>query len=343
MSWVHNEYAFKALSHLPRFRQVNNAAQFKLNCRCPVCGDSQKDQLKARFWAYGTGDNVFLKCYNCDYGKPIGVYLKEYEPDLYREFIIELRKDKMVTKVEPKKVETVSVVEKEPEGIKLVHCDRLDKLPENHPIVKYVIGRKIPKNKWNRLYFTMQWPALVNSVNPDTYKTERNEPRLIIPIFNSSGIIESFQGRALRKDAPQKYMTIKSNEHATKIYGADTAKSGKDVFVLEGPIDSLFLDNAIAITGGAIDLGLVPFPEDRVWIMDHEPRKDDTIKRMKRLIDAGERIVFWDKAPWSSKDINDMVMKEGAKIEEIQSYINDNIASGLMAQLRLKKYSKVGV
>lgn len=342
MSWVHNEFAFRALSHLPRFRQVNNASQFKLNCRCPVCGDSQKDQMKARFWAYGTGDNVFLKCYNCDYGKPIGIYLKEYEPDLYREFILELRKDKMTTRVETKS-EPVKVVEKEPEGIKLVHCERLDKLPEAHPIVKYVNNRCIPKNKWNRLYFTMQWPTLVNSVNPDTYKNERQEPRLVIPIFNEKGVIESFQGRALRKDAPQKYITIKQNEHATKIYGLDTAKAGQNVYVLEGPIDSLFLDNAIAITGGAIDLDLVPFKEDRVWIMDHEPRKEDTIKRMKRLIDAGERVVFWDKSPWEKKDINDMVMKEGAKINDIKEYISSNISFGLMAQLRLKNYSKVGV
>lgn len=341
MSWVHNEFAFRALSHLPKFTQVNNAAQFKLRCRCPVCGDSQKDENKARFWAYGLPDDVLLKCYNCDYVKPIGIYLKEYEPDLYREFILELRKDKMVQREKP--VEKPKPVVEETKGIKLIHCERLDKMDPNHPIVRYIAGRKIPKDKWNRLYFTLKWPALVNSVNPDTYKTERDEPRLVIPIFNSKGIIESFQGRALRKDAPQKYITIKSNEHATKIYGTDTTKSGENVYVLEGPIDSLFLDNAIAITGGAMDLSLVPFKEDRVWIMDHEPRKDDTIKRMKRLIDAGERVVFWDKAPWEKKDINDMIQKEGARIEDIQSYIENNIASGLMAQLRLQKYSKVGV
>ncbi|ANA49381.1 DNA primase [Salmonella phage vB_SnwM_CGG4-1] len=342
MSWVHNEYAFRALSHLSRFRQVNNVSQFKLNCRCPVCGDSQKDIMKARFWAYGTGDDVFLKCYNCDYGKPIGVYLKEYEPDLYREFILELRKDKMTFKPDAKP-EVKKVEIKEPEGIKLVHCSRLDSLPEEHPIIKYVKHRCIPKSRWNRLYFTMEWPALVNSVNPGTYKNERTEPRLVIPIFNEKGVIESFQGRALRKDAPQKYITIKSNEFATKIYGTDTVKTGQNIFVLEGPIDSLFLDNAIAITGGAMDLELVPFKDERVWIMDHEPRKEDTIKRMKRLIDAGERLVFWDKSPWKEKDINDMIKNEGASIKDIQNYINENIDSGLMAQLRLKRYSKTGL
>jgi hypothetical protein len=343
MSWVHNEFAFRALSHLPRFKQVNNSRQFKLNCRCPVCGDSKKDEHKARFWAYDTGDDILLKCYNCDYVKPIGVYLREYEPELYREFILELRKDRMRSTPVKEPEKEVPKEEKEPEGIKLIHCDRLDKLPIDHPIVKYAIKRCIPQNKWNRLYFTMKWPSLVNSVNPDTYKSEKNEPRLVIPIFNERGKIESFQGRALRKDAPQKYITIKENENATKIYGLDTAKEGQRVFVLEGPIDSLFVDNSIAITGGSLDLGIIPFKEDRAWIMDNEPRHPDTIKRMKRLVDAGEKVVFWDNSPWNNKDINEMIQYGGATVESIRDYIDNNIESGLMAQLRLKKYAKIGV
>ncbi|WBF80534.1 DNA primase [Escherichia phage vB_Eco_F27] len=51
--WIDNEFAYRAFSHLPRFRQINNSSTFKLTFRCPVCGDSQTDAMKARGWYYG--------------------------------------------------------------------------------------------------------------------------------------------------------------------------------------------------------------------------------------------------------------------------------------------------
>ena len=340
MSWIDSEFAFRALAHLPRFKQVTNSARLKLNCRCPICGDSKTDAFKARFWAYGNPDGkVALHCYNCDIHLPLSKYLKEYEQDLYREYILEVRKEKTNESVAPPKPVEKPVEKKFIQ--KLDYCERVDRLSDEHPIVKYVKQRCIPKENWNRLWFTNQWPSLVNSVNPGTYSNEKNEPRLVIPIFNAQGKIESFQGRALRKDAPQKYITIKANENASKIYGLNTVDETSLVFVTEGPIDSLFVDNAISITGGSLELSLVPFPGNRAWIMDHEPRHPDTIKRMTKLIEAGERVVFWDKSPWSSKDVNDMIMKEGATQAEIMSYIKNNISQGLMAKHRLQGYSKI--
>lgn len=335
-TWIDNEFAYRAFSHLPRFVQINNSSMYKLRFRCPVCGDSQTDDLKARGWYYGDGGNVH--CYNCDYHAHIKRYLNEFEPDLYREYILEVRKDQ-VSRPTPAPAE--KKIEPEKKIIqKLNFCDRIDSLPKNHPIVKYVENRKIPQEAWNRLWFTREWPKLVNSVNPGTYKNEMPEPRLVIPIFNKDNKIESFQGRALRKDAPQKYITIKAYPEATKIYGVERINDKQDVFVLEGPLDSLFINNSIAITGGSLDLSVVPFKEQRVWIMDHEPRHEDTVKRMKRLVDAGERIVFWDNWNYPGKDINEFV-KNGASLKEIHEYINLNIAQGLMAKMRLGKYAKI--
>lgn len=342
MSWVNKEFAIRALSHLPKFRQVNGSV-FKLNCRCNVCGDSEKNIHKARFWAFETktGD-IRLHCFNCAYSDWLSKYLKEYEEELYREYLLEWRKEQSLGRTQQPAVEVSEKIKaKMPTIEKLEFCERLDKLPETHPIVKYVANRKIPKERWNRLWFTNNWQALCNSIKPGTYANEKNEPRLVIPIYNVNKEIESFQGRALRKDAPQKYITIKSNEDATKIYGLDTADDRKRVWVMEGPIDSLFIPNAIAITGGQIALDVVPFKETRVWVMDSEQRHKDTIKRMERLIEAGERIVFWDKSPWPSKDINEMIINDGATVENILEYMNANIAQGLMAKMRLSRYARV--
>lgn len=337
-TWVEYEFADRMTCVYPRYRKVS-ASPFKINCRCQVCGDSAKDEFKARFWVYEHKGVLMVKCFNCDLSMSFVRYLKENDQTLYREFLIERRKaeggifkaDKPIIKEE--KIET--------KGIELINCDRLDKLPINHPIVKYVKRRAIPEAAFSRLYFTTKWPALCNSVKPGTYKYELDEPRLVIPIFTKEGIIESFQGRALDLNAPQKYITIKSHDDATKIYGLDTVKPGRPICVFEGPIDSLFIPNSLAITGGAIELSAMPFKDDRIWVLDNEPRHKDTISRMEKLIEQGETICMWDQAPWKSKDINDMITKEGAISEQIYDYIINNAFSGLRAKQRMLRYKRI--
>ncbi|CAL1777694.1 DNA primase subunit [Acinetobacter phage vB_AbaM_PhT2] len=340
-SWIDNEYAIRVLSYERNYKLIHGMP-IRINCSCPICGDSQKDRLKARFWYYHHQNTTFVHCFNCDYSSRFDRFLQEKDEEVYREYMMEKFKENGNTVERSKPVEvsdklttTFNVIEK------LNYSTRIDTLPENHPIVKYVSTRRIPKEKWHRLWFTDKWQELCNSVKPGTFENPKQEFRLVIPIFNKKGEIESFQGRAL-KASNIKYMTIKAHEHASKVYGQDTIDESKDfVFVMEGPIDSLFLENALAITGGSLNLDQVPYPEKRIWVLDNECRHPDTIKRMNKLIEAGERVCFWDQAPWQSKDVNDMVAKDGALPEQIQQYILENSESGLMAQIRMTQFSKI--
>lgn len=328
---------------LPRFSK-SNRSKFGVHARCPVCGDSKTNEYKARFNAYEYQGSILVNCYNCDYSKPLAVFMHDYYPDLYKEFIYRRYKERVESgEITPRKRERNELnYQTKPIPVlpTIEYSQRLDTLPPEHPVIKYVQNRMIPIEKYKRMYFTMNWQELVNSVNPDTYKNPKPEPRLVIPIYNKDFEIEAFQGRALRQVQDKKYITIKTCEEATKIYGLDTVNPEKLVLVLEGPIDTFFVDNAIAMTGGTLDLNVLPFKGKRAFVMDHEPRHKDTLSRMQNLIDAGEPIVMWDKSPWSSKDINDMIMKEGATKEEIYEYMTSNIVSGLAAKLRMKNYAK---
>lgn len=343
MSYVDNEFALRIFSYQRNFRQVSTMP-FKLNCSCMICGDSSTDRLKARFWYYEYKGTMFCHCFNCDYSAGFGRFLENHDESLYREYLLEKRKEEAFGKKETPKVVETEISEKFTKKLiieRLDFCERLDRLPANHPIVKYVENRAIPKAAYKRLWFTSQWQELVNKNKP-TFDNPKKECRLVIPIYNREGKIESYQGRALSSSARQKYMTIKAHEDASKIYGVDTVDESKQwVYVMEGPIDSLFIPNAIAITGGSLDLDQVPYKDKRIWVLDNEPRHNDTIKRMEKLIAAGERVCFWDEAPWHSKDINDMVAKEGADPRDIEEYIVDNWAVGLLAQLRMSKYRKI--
>ena len=314
---------------------------FTLVCSCPVCGDSAKDTTKARFRCYEHKGSLRVGCFNCNYNQQIGEFLKQHKPDYFREWLLERRKEQGLPSYSERKENTLDKFQaKMPVIESLPFCQRLDTLPENHPIIKYVANRCIPKERYNLLWFTMEWRKLVNNVKPETYRNDSAEPRLVIPIFNANKEIESFQGRALRSTEKSKYITIKAHENASKIYGLDRADPSKPVYFLEGPIDSLFIDNGCAITGGSMGLEEVPFKGVRVWSLDNEPRAKETVARLEKLVKAGEQVVMWDRSPWRSKDINDMIKNEGATTAEIMDYMRANTVSGLMAQLRFDRYCK---
>lgn len=337
---LHNDidFAMRIMHSLAQSEIVRKGGDMRIHARCPICGDSLTDKYKKRFWIYEAkkGGHLNCGCFNCGYNRPFHVFLKDYYPDEYREYAMEEFKDKR---------KTYKPVEPEPEPEKkfipeLQFCERLDTLPKEHPIIKYVANRRIPEDKFDRLWFTREWQLLANSVNPDTYPNPKTEPRLVIPIFSSDGRIESFQGRALRDGAKSKYITIKACDASTKVYGQDTIDPLKTVYLLEGPLDSLFVDNAGAITGGQLALSDVPYKNMRVWVLDNEARHPDTTSRLSHLIEQGEKVVMWDNCPWPSKDINEMIKEDGATKKEIMQYLKDNTVHGLQAKLRFNAWKK---
>lgn len=217
-TWVENEFAERLVLTFPRGRRVSSVP-FKVNSRCPVCGDSATNEFKARFWVYEHKSGPLLcKCFNCGLSQKFTNFLKEQNEALYREFLLEQRKYfGKEPKSEPK-FSTLSV----PTIPELKFSTRVDELHVDHPIRKYLVNRCIPEAKLSKFYYTPKWQHLANSVKADTYKDPKLEHRLVIPIFNSSGEIESFQGRALKKDDPRKYITIKTHEDANKIYGLES-------------------------------------------------------------------------------------------------------------------------
>lgn len=340
-SFVDNEFALRFFSYQRNFKQVS-LSPIKLNCSCMICGDSASDSYKARFWYYIYKNEAMVHCFNCDFSMGFSRFLSEQDEVLFREYLIERRKEETFGKDLTKKPEISKKLNKTFTSIPtLDFCERLDGLSENHPIIKYVKSRMIPDEVLHRLYFTKQWQDLVNKTK-QTYDNPKPEPRLVIPFYGKNKEIQAYQGRALSSNANQKYMTIKAHEDASKIYGLDTIDESKEfVYIMEGPIDSLFIPNALAIAGGSLDLTSVPYLDKRIWVLDNEPRHPDTIKRMNKLIEAKEKVLFWDDAPWKSKDINEMIKKDGATPKLIKEYIDNNWASDIMAKLRMTKFCKI--
>jgi hypothetical protein len=215
----------------------------------------------------------------------------------------------------------------------------IDTLPPDHPAYVYVASRLIPKDKFKLLFYAPKWKKYVNKVKYTyTSEEENDHPRLVIPFFNEHGKVFAFQGRAFGNEDPR-YMTIKLDDNMERIYGLDKVDFSKKVYAVEGPIDSLFIPNAIAVAGASFTSAyLLGLSSNLVVVFDNEPRNVELCKQIKKCIDSGYTVSLMPETGY--KDINDLV-KAGWTQDRILSLIDDNTVSGLEAIARFNQWKKI--
>lgn len=331
-----------SISHrLDKFRTVNANQSYRF--RCNICGDSKKSASKSRgFFIYSKQhQKYFFKCHNCGISLALTLYAKEYFPEEYNQF-----KVKSFIEKEPKQDYSLSKNTKELlENISsAIESEWLFSVNHSDKCVSYIKSRQIPSHQWYRLKYTNNLSKLVHSL--DVHKKYENhslpeDERLIILIKDESGNIKGLQGRSL-PDNPTKfrYATYMFSDD-NKIFGLEQIDWNKDVIVTEGAIDSLFLNNSIALNGGSSSV-LSSFKNKGKLIiaLDNEPRHKDTVKRFEKEIESGFRVVDWSAIKSTEKDINDMVLS-GLNPDDINNYILKHNAAGARAKLNLVKWKKI--
>lgn len=341
MLYIDAKYAAIVGSRLRNFKQKKD---YLWNYSCPVCGDSAKNKLKARGFIYRKGNDLFVKCYNCGHGTNLGNLIKYVDSTLYDEYVLERYKGGASKHNAHKDIEQTSVnltpSKLEWKDDVLDGLKRLDMLDEEHPAVQYLIDRKIPRDRWELLYFAPKFKAYTNSVSPKFQEPiEGEHPRMIIPYFKPNGKCFAFQGRAYGNEEP-KYYTIKVDETEEKIYGMDRVDYSKRIFVVEGPIDSLFLPNAVAVSGASFDTPTIrQLLTNATIVMDNEPRNKDIVKQLAKYIDLGYNVCMFPDII-QEKDINDMILA-GRSPTEILETINTNTFSGIEAKLKFSTWKKI--
>ena len=337
MSYIDQKYINLCTSRVEKFKKVRDNLW---NFRCPICGDSRKHKNKARGFVYRKKASFFYKCHNCGVGLTFNNFLKHIDHGLYTEYRVEKYKEGETQGNTP-------IPDKSPfkfEAPKFdksmnKHLDNLSKfsdLKEDHPALSYVKNRKIPKEHWDKLYLADKFYEWSNSIFPEKFKSINIDyPRLVIPFFDKSGEIFAYQGRAFGKEEPR-YITLKIVSEKEKIYGLERINYDSHVYVVEGPLDSLFMDNCIAVAGADLNL-LELSPNSTTVIYDNEPRNKHTVERMFKSVDKNYHVVVWPQ-DLKQKDINDMYL---SGIEDVKSFIDVHTYQGLEAYLKINQWKKI--
>ena len=329
----------------PRVRNFKQLKDYLWNFSCPVCGDSKKNKLKARAYIYRKKNDLFVKCHNCAYGSNIGNFIKFIDVSLYDAYALERFSQGTHRSNDHKVPDFFEQFKEEPKLEEKIEDDLLstlrciDDLKEDHPIRQYCINRRIPLASLKNLYYTSKFFDWVN--NNIVWKFPEiggDHPRLVIPFIDEHGRVIAITGRAFGEEKP-KYYTIKVKENAPKIFGLERIDHAKTVHVVEGPIDSLFLPNCIAVAGSDFDTTEVQAIKSNVILIpDTEPRNKEIVKMVNKYIENDYRVVMFPDTV-VEKDINEMILA-GKTSEDIMSLINTNVYSGMEAQMRFSQWKK---
>ena len=322
MDLVDSKYIGLISSRLLKFKRVKADLY---NFRCPICGDSQKHKNKARGYLYGVKADINFRCHNCGASMTFSNFIKELDLNIHKQYVFEKFKAGHTGKG--------SVVEEPKFNFKPPEFKPkldLSKASENPSAKKYLENRKLDPNKF---YYTDKFKAWSNSHKQTFDDVNYDEPRIIIPLFYQNTLV-GFQGRSLGP-SKVKYITVMINDDAPKIYGLDNIRRDAPVFVTEGPFDSTFIRNSIAMCGADGDVGKwgVSTP---VWVYDNEPRSKEITTRISSTIAKGDSVVIFP-SNIHEKDINDMVLAG----HDVQSIVESNIYKGLEANLQFTTWKRI--
>lgn len=344
--YIDIKYANLISSYVRNFKRKS---EYLYNFSCPLCNDSHKNPLKARGYLYRNKTGLAYRCHNCGASVSLGNLIKQIDFILYQEYALENYRESGIPRSQHKDADLLKVFKADPKVPKieeilqdnvLKSATSLDKLSEYHPARQYVQNRKIPEKFYKDLYFTTKFKHFINNIIPEKFKEDNDHPRLIIPYFDKFGKCFAFQGRAFGKEIP-KYYTIKIDENAERIYGLDRLNYSKPIYAVEGPIDSLFLDNCIAVSGSSFDSPLLQSIKSNLTVVfDNEPRNNQLMKLLNKTINHGFQVCIWPDT-FYHKDINEAVIA-GMTSNNIMDIINQNTFVNINAQLHFARYKNRG-
>lgn len=335
------------------------------NFRCPVCGDTSDNPNDRNAWIL-TGGGYWYHCFKgrCGTSQSLLSYLKVNEPAIHSNLIF----NGFVKKEAPKKRKVSTGIQKKvaPSGQYCFDSGELLSILDGHPTcteaLRQVRARRIPEKFYSKWFVSIKDERFLI---PNGGKGNKYSNRIIIPYYKLGGTWKYFQGRSLLKNCKMRYLSA-PNSIEKDFFRIDWLDTKKPFYLLEGPLDSTFIDNSVAFSGtGGLKRLLSEYPEitkykqNAVFIWDNtsigidgEAVDEAGRKMLEMTASQGFSYFDWDAVESKNgekiKDINDLVL-HGKNVPLNQdgtidsSYLTNRIKKpkfGIEVQLEFDKLTK---
>ena len=323
MLYIDSKYIGLVSARLEKFKRTKDHLY---TFRCPYCGDSKKSKNKTRGYLFQSKGDFIFKCHNCGMSKGFSSFLKDTDTVLHSQYTMERYKEGLTGK-HRNVADPVFTFEKP------VFKKKLD-LPlasTNARASSYLKKRKLDSTKF---YYADRFKHFCNTVKPTFETTKNDHSRVVIPFYDRENSLIGFQGRSLDNHVIPKYLTVMLDDNSPKVYGLDKVNTDEEIYVTEGPFDSNFIRNSIAMCGSDVDLS--DYNYRYIFVYDNEPRSREIVGKITKTIEKSHKVVIFPPHI-REKDINDMVLAG----HDIKTLLESNTYSGLEAKLKLQTWKRV--
>lgn len=328
-------------------RKLTRVNDNKYICSCPICKEGTHKNRKRFSIFKGYDENWIVRCLNCGYNKSFLNYLREFHYDQYERYLFHYKTENRG--MEEKKVDLGHFRNDIDFRSILNYYPVLSGLSSEHPAVQYLKRRQMPDRVFDKLRFCDSFEGLCSIIDqffPSTIDfkyTGLNFPCIMIPINDLDGKLSYIQVRNLVASGTyrdMRYMTIKLNKIARKIWNLDGIDPDSDVFVFEGVLDAVYINNSVAMLGSAIaDLPSYIDRENLIFVVDNEYNTSEMQKICNDILDAGCRLVIWS-IDNRCKDLNDMIVNGMTTVDGAEEFVRQFIKSGVVARLDISMRRK---
>ena len=323
----------------PKLQRFSKKKDDLYNFRCPLCGDSQKNKTKCRGYVFRKKNDYFYMCHNCGASTTFYNFLKQVDPNLVQEYQLERYKSGETGNNNYTKPEFEEYKQEAPKFKKALELPSIDSLPEGHFAKNYVQQRQIPEAFSSQLYYAEDFKQFVEGLGIQKDGLHKDDKRLVIPFYDKEKNLIAIQGRSLG-ESKLRYITLKLHDDNKKVFGLDRIDTDELIYVVEGPIDSMFLSNAVATADSNLESITDVLDKSKVaLVFDNEPRNKEIVAKMEKAIDNHFNVVIWPEMI-EKKDINDMVL-DGFSPDEIQDIIDNNTFVNLRAKMEFISWKKI--
>lgn len=333
------EYVVKKFFELGFYPQYNPSND-NYSCSCPICleGDTGVGNIKR---CYYLPDKDIIYCHRCGWSSRPAKWIKEVSGISDAEICREIEEN------------DYDYIDLDKTGFDFSYIElAVDLLPKN-PIDLFDKQQLIyfkDNINVNRVIHYLKSRRLYRAVNkPKSFFTSIDDPihrgRLILPYYNEKQEVTFYQSRDVSGESMIRYLSKQKGQKSVFNLG-NLDYSKENYYVFEGPIDSCFVKNGVAI--GGINPGKSKFSGiqeeqldklimmNRIWVLDSQYLDEAAREKSEILLNDGESVFIWPKKEGTLyKDFNEMCIDR--ELNEVpEQFILDNTFTGLPGLLKLK-------
>jgi len=330
--YIQISYANRLGLQLENFKQ-KRADQWTFSHSCEAKHGLQRK--KSRGYIYEYKGALVFKCHHCGASNSLFGFIKEENPALYDEYRIEAYRAEHTPLQVQAPVEAAPVIDANLDGLIPVTS-----LPPSSAILKFLERRKIPNTKYNLLHVAKNFYPWATQYKPEFRVVDDSSPRLVLPYFDMHGRVFGFTARTFSPTVEPRYIHLRLDKNVDFIYGTERINPRKTIYITEGQIDSLFLENAVAVGGANYGSAFVQSVKSNcVIVPDNDWRRNSQVAgQLKKAINDGYKVCLFP-ATIKEKDLNDLA-KGGMSLPEIKNVVDSHTYVGLTAQLEFALLKK---